>query len=349
MTTKSSEVTETTRDSGAALRAALREIMRKVSHAPMAEQAQLQTVTPAIAAEWLKKSQCCQPISLHRVVHYAKLMWTGDWQVSDDPICFDVGGRLVNGRHRLLAVIESGISFEFMVMRSEVDQGSEHLLEQAHAAEELAAIAWEIAPSPTALTPGASTPALPSSTPAAPTPAPAPPVEISAPASSGGLPAPLTIDHLISEGRLLPGGELQLMLGGVVLAVFRRVGRGGLAFCCISASVVETSGRGSWARRASWRARCSSGAEALSPQAFLAAINAARSSRAPTVIWSVGRWHQRRLSDARTTALGFTLKTEPVTVTKVAARTAESPPRTIAGGTRPRTGAPREACEGRAR
>lgn len=61
-------------------------------------------------------------ISRGRVEHYAEMMARGAWvDYSPAPIVIDEYGRLIDGQHRLAAVIESGKSFHFLVVRASVD------------------------------------------------------------------------------------------------------------------------------------------------------------------------------------------------------------------------------------
>mgnify|MGYP001086833999 CR=1 FL=1 len=47
------------------------------------------------------------------VSKYAKSMRDGDWKMSPEPIAFSKSGRLINGQHRLTAVVESGVPCSF--------------------------------------------------------------------------------------------------------------------------------------------------------------------------------------------------------------------------------------------
>ena len=54
--------------------------------------------------------------SLSTVAKYATEMKAGRWIVSN-PISFDVDGKLIDGQHRLMAVIKAGVSITFLVIR----------------------------------------------------------------------------------------------------------------------------------------------------------------------------------------------------------------------------------------
>lgn len=72
-------------------------------------------VDPITAAAWLESNVGNRNLSVARVTRYAHDMQHGLWTLSESLICFDVDGRLINGQHRLHAVIESGTSQTFAV------------------------------------------------------------------------------------------------------------------------------------------------------------------------------------------------------------------------------------------
>ena len=51
------------------------------------------------------------------VEQYTRAMQSGDWKISDSIIGFDESGRLVNGQHRLSALVKSGTTQHFFVAR----------------------------------------------------------------------------------------------------------------------------------------------------------------------------------------------------------------------------------------
>lgn len=74
-------------------------------------------ITPEIAKEYLKKSKPNRTIK-QRVHLFADEMKRGNWQLNGEPICFDEDGYLINGQHRLHAVIESGCSVLVTICRN---------------------------------------------------------------------------------------------------------------------------------------------------------------------------------------------------------------------------------------
>ena len=75
-----------------------------------------QIVTPAIAAEWLKLNTANRPMSAKIVDNYSKEMTSGNRLGSGaDAVVFAINGTLLNGQHRLAAIVKSGISIEVAV------------------------------------------------------------------------------------------------------------------------------------------------------------------------------------------------------------------------------------------
>lgn len=76
-------------------------------------------VGPALAKKWLATNPGFQRrVRARRVQHYVRVMRSGDWGESNDLLCFDWNGHLINGQHRLLAVIETGFTLAFAVRRN---------------------------------------------------------------------------------------------------------------------------------------------------------------------------------------------------------------------------------------
>lgn len=75
------------------------------------------TVTPELASEWLSKPSPRQRSAARTTVAtYARAMSEGRWiEPTTDPIAFTADGLLLNGQHRLLAVIRSGVTLEMLI------------------------------------------------------------------------------------------------------------------------------------------------------------------------------------------------------------------------------------------
>ena len=76
----------------------------------------VETITPEIAAAYLKRKGANRNISHLRVQRYAREMQRGDWLLTGEAIKF-CNGQLMDGQQRLLAVIESGVSVRMPVIR----------------------------------------------------------------------------------------------------------------------------------------------------------------------------------------------------------------------------------------
>lgn len=77
-------------------------------------------ITPIMAQEMLEYNNCNRPLSRSTVAKYAGMMKQGEWYLSHQSIAFteDDQGQLVlvDGQHRLAAVIQSGEPVKFSVI-----------------------------------------------------------------------------------------------------------------------------------------------------------------------------------------------------------------------------------------
>ena len=76
-------------------------------------------VTPEMAKEWVKKISPDKQRKLNqaRCVEYAEQMKAGLWGLSTDAIGFSTDDNLINGQHRLYAIILSNTTQRFLVVR----------------------------------------------------------------------------------------------------------------------------------------------------------------------------------------------------------------------------------------
>lgn len=80
--------------------------------------AEFEKITPAKAKEYLEHNTDNYRSLSQKTVHvYAADMRNGCWQTNGEPIAFDENGTLLNGQHRLNAIIESGTSITMLVVR----------------------------------------------------------------------------------------------------------------------------------------------------------------------------------------------------------------------------------------
>lgn len=78
----------------------------------------IETITPDLAAQYLQKNIINRQLRKMYVESLAGDMKRGDFILSHQGIAFDVNGRLIDGQHRLNAVVMSGVSVPMWVTRN---------------------------------------------------------------------------------------------------------------------------------------------------------------------------------------------------------------------------------------
>jgi len=78
----------------------------------------IETITPDVARAMLGHNTANRGLRRQRVVSYADQMARGQWLETGDPIKFAPDGTLLDGQHRLAAVIESGATVRMAVARN---------------------------------------------------------------------------------------------------------------------------------------------------------------------------------------------------------------------------------------
>jgi hypothetical protein len=91
---------------------------------------EVQLVTPELAAEWLAtKNGHNRPIRVSRVQQLAADMRNSNWHWTGDTIKFETDdGDMVDGQHRLAAVVESGVSLPFIIVR-DLDRAAQNVVD----------------------------------------------------------------------------------------------------------------------------------------------------------------------------------------------------------------------------
>lgn len=72
-------------------------------------------VTPEMAKDWLEKNTSNRPVDQRRVKALAAVMSRGEFLPTHQGIAFSTSGALLDGQHRLLAIVESGASVRMSV------------------------------------------------------------------------------------------------------------------------------------------------------------------------------------------------------------------------------------------
>lgn len=73
------------------------------------------SVSPATASDWLLRNEENRSHREALVRQYASDMDAGRWQFNGEPIQFGISGKLLNGQHRLKAILRSQTTQEFLV------------------------------------------------------------------------------------------------------------------------------------------------------------------------------------------------------------------------------------------
>jgi hypothetical protein len=76
-----------------------------------------ENITPALAAEMLRGNSNNRKLRKDAIQHMASEMSAGRWVTTHQGIAFDDNGRLLDGQHRLHAIIKAGVSVVFSVSR----------------------------------------------------------------------------------------------------------------------------------------------------------------------------------------------------------------------------------------
>ncbi len=82
-------------------------------------------VGPRKAKRWLETQEANRKLSRRRIEFYADQMRMNQWSFNGQTITFDEEGHLIDGQHRLQAIIESGQSIETIVVRGVTDDNAQ--------------------------------------------------------------------------------------------------------------------------------------------------------------------------------------------------------------------------------
>lgn len=91
----------------------------------------IETITPEVAEDYLAFNRGNRNIVQSHVAAMARDIGNGQWMFNAQPICFSRCGRLLNGQHRLSAVLEAGQPIEVVVMRGLPEEAFETYDKQA--------------------------------------------------------------------------------------------------------------------------------------------------------------------------------------------------------------------------
>ncbi|MGL5980389.1 MAG: hypothetical protein ACRCZY_05840, partial [Phocaeicola sp.] len=78
----------------------------------------VENITPDVAREYLKFNNSNRPVRKQTVSFYEKEIRSGKWVLNGQGITFSDGGVLLDGQHRLHAIVKAGIPVQMMVVRN---------------------------------------------------------------------------------------------------------------------------------------------------------------------------------------------------------------------------------------
>lgn len=84
--------------------------------APIPESVCVMDVTPETALAWLERNTHNRPVRFRHVESLSRDMHNGRWHYDGSAIRFFDDGGLADGQHRLLAVVDSGKTFPFLIV-----------------------------------------------------------------------------------------------------------------------------------------------------------------------------------------------------------------------------------------
>lgn len=79
-------------------------------------------ITPEIARQWLERNIGNRPASQAHIAKLERSIRDGKWKMTGDAIRFSKTGKLIDGQHRLQAILNSGVSVTCVVMHNLDDE-----------------------------------------------------------------------------------------------------------------------------------------------------------------------------------------------------------------------------------
>ncbi|HEY8984942.1 MAG TPA: hypothetical protein VIU15_35880 [Streptomyces sp.] len=80
-------------------------------------QSDVEVITPELARDWLLLNTQNRPLSKAFVQQIAQQIERGEWQLTHQGIAFDEDGTLIDGQHRLAAVVKANVPVQCVVAR----------------------------------------------------------------------------------------------------------------------------------------------------------------------------------------------------------------------------------------
>ena len=84
--------------------------------APTGPSIEILSVTPGLAKEWLRTNSHNRRLRKNDIFNYARDMAAGKWLMNGESIKFSATNQLLDGQHRLHAVVQSGVTVPMLVI-----------------------------------------------------------------------------------------------------------------------------------------------------------------------------------------------------------------------------------------
>ena len=105
----------------------------------------VETISPNTAIMYLKHAGKNRKLSEKKMMDYAKQMTDGEWVLNGEPIIFGKSGNLIDGQHRLRAVVYANATVQMLVVRGindeyfdSIDSGKSRTLRDVFSCKDIA-------------------------------------------------------------------------------------------------------------------------------------------------------------------------------------------------------------------
>jgi hypothetical protein len=82
----------------------------------MTQQATLVTITPKLAEAFLENNHTNRPLKPRHIAGLTQSMKEGDWKINGDTICVSKSGTIIDGQHRLHAIVKSQTTIQSWII-----------------------------------------------------------------------------------------------------------------------------------------------------------------------------------------------------------------------------------------
>ncbi|TVZ96474.1 hypothetical protein [Streptomyces sp. BK340] len=85
-------------------------------------------VTPVMAKEWLNRNTHNRALRSSKVAEFARDIEAGNWAMNGETIKFDINGVLLDGQHRLSAIVKADTSVDLLIVTG-LDPATQHTMD----------------------------------------------------------------------------------------------------------------------------------------------------------------------------------------------------------------------------